>query len=116
MAQARVLDRLSIVKHGAYNFTIVISLFSVGLASTTQARLNTEPEFVVFASYSPPPKTPLRISTLREMVSEILAHRLMILVVLFLIAFVVCEVLVSNGILIFAAFTYTYSSRPYFYQ
>jgi len=38
-----------------------------GLASVTQARLNTEPEFVIFASYSPPPKTPLKISTLREM-------------------------------------------------
>ncbi|XP_065057122.1 androglobin-like isoform X2 [Rhopilema esculentum] len=37
------------------------------LASNTQARLNTEPEYVIFASYSPPQKKPLRISTLREM-------------------------------------------------
>eukprot|EP00794_Sanderia_malayensis_P000438 gene438-1079_t len=39
----------------------------VSLASTTQARVNTEPEYVVFASYSPPPTSPLRVSTLKEM-------------------------------------------------
>ena len=49
-------------------FIVILFLYLIGLASVTQARLNTEPEFVIFASYSPPPKTPLKISTLREMV------------------------------------------------
>ena len=52
--------------------TIIILCLTPAIPAVNPVEVPKEPEFVIFASYSHPPNTPMRHCVLKEMVSRII--------------------------------------------